>query len=54
MVKDPVCGMEVDPRTAKHRSEYAGHAYYFCGTGCKLDFDEDPARVFAPDYRPSM
>jgi Cu+-exporting ATPase len=44
MVKDPVCGMEVDPRTAKHRSEYAGHAYYFCGTGCKAKFEADPGR----------
>ena len=29
LVKDPVCGMDVDPHTAKHRADYAGHTYYF-------------------------
>ncbi len=28
-VKDPVCGMDVDPHTAKHRTEYDGRTYYF-------------------------
>jgi YHS domain-containing protein len=35
-------------------SEHGGTTYYFCGRGCKLDFDEDPDRFFAPDYVPSM
>ena len=29
-VIDPVCGMTVDPHTAKHRADYHGHTYYFC------------------------
>ncbi len=33
--KDPVCGMEVDPKTAPAKSEYMGKAYYFCSPGCK-------------------
>ena len=42
-VKDPVCGMSVDPHTALHRTEHAGHAYYFCASHCKHKFDADPA-----------
>jgi YHS domain-containing protein len=44
MEKDPVCGMEVDPKTAAVKSEYQGQTYYFCCAGCKQDFDKDPAR----------
>jgi xanthine dehydrogenase accessory factor len=40
---DPVCGMEVDPATARHRSEYQGRVYYFCCPHCKHAFDKNPA-----------
>jgi Cu+-exporting ATPase len=43
-VKDPVCGMEIDPKTAAGRSEYKGQTYYFCSTGCKKDFDKEPEK----------
>ena len=42
MVKDPVCKMEVDERTATLTSEYHGTRYYFCSQGCKESFDKDP------------
>lgn len=42
MVKDPVCGMEVDPETAPGKSEYMGKEYYFCSLSCKLEFDRNP------------
>ena len=42
-VKDPVCGMRVDPRTAKHRAEHAGRDYYFCCARCREKFIADPA-----------
>jgi YHS domain-containing protein len=57
MAKDPVCGMEVNPEIATAQglsSEHNGETYYFCGKGCKLDFDENPDKVFAPGYMPSM
>jgi len=57
MAKDPVCGMEVSPEIATAQgltSEHEGQTYYFCGRGCKLDFDEDPGRFFDPTYVPSM
>ena len=43
-VTDPVCGMQVDPQQAAGSSEYQGQTYYFCSTGCKRQFDNDPPR----------
>jgi YHS domain-containing protein len=57
MVTDPVCGMDVNPEIARAQgltSEHEGQTYAFCGKGCKLDFDEDPAKYLDPDYVPSM
>ncbi len=57
MAKDPVCGMEVNPEIAQAQglsSEHDGQTYYFCGKGCKLDFDDDPQKFFDPNYVPSM
>jgi Cu+-exporting ATPase len=56
-VIDPVCGMSVDPEDARDRGLHVRHAdvdYFFCGRGCKLDFQEDPARYLAADYQPHM
>jgi len=39
---DPVCGMTVDPHTAKHRADHLGHPYYFCSAGCRARFVADP------------
>ena len=44
MAKDPVCGMEVDEKTAAGTSEYQGKTYYFCAPGCKVAFDKDPEK----------
>ncbi len=43
-VKDPVCGMEIDPATAANKSEHKGQTYYFCSPGCKKSFDKDPEK----------
>ena len=42
-VKDPVCGMMIDPTTAVGNSDYQGTRYYFCSKDCKTEFDENPA-----------
>ena len=47
-VKDPVCGMTVDPHTAKHRHTYEGRPYYFCAARCKDKFAADPAKYLQP------
>lgn len=39
---DPICGMTVDVRKAKYRSEFAGKPFYFCCGGCKQAFDKQP------------
>ncbi len=44
MVKDVVCGMTVDPKTAAAKSEYSGQTYYFCSRGCKAAFDKNPEK----------
>ncbi len=41
-VKDPVCGMDVDPTTAKQTSESRGQTYFFCSVMCKKAFEDDP------------
>ena len=43
-VKDLVCGMMIDPKTAAATSEYEGKTYYFCARGCKVAFDKDPQK----------
>lgn len=44
MVRDPVCGMEIDTATAAASEEYEGTTYYFCSSGCHERFKADPAR----------
>jgi YHS domain-containing protein len=43
-MKDPICGMDVDPKAAAGSSTYQGQTYYFCSKGCKAAFDADPAK----------
>ena len=41
-VKDPVCGMMVDPASAVHSHEHGGDTYYFCSARCHEKFVADP------------
>ncbi len=52
MVKDPVCGMDLDEKKAKAKSEYHGQVYYFCTANCKRWFDKYPDRYLAPAETP--
>jgi len=45
---DAVCGMDVDPAGAQHRTEFKGTAYYFCCSGCHAAFAAEPARYARP------
>ena len=40
--KDPVCGMTVDPATARFRHVHDGRTYYFCSESCLRRFRENP------------
>lgn len=44
MVKDPICGMNVEEKTAGFKSTYQGKIYYFCSPSCKEDFDKAPSK----------
>ena len=54
MAKDPVCGMDVDEREARHTTEHEGTTYYFCAPGCKKAFESEPSKYLDPNYKPSM
>jgi P-type Cu+ transporter len=41
-VRDPVCGMTVDPATSRHRFDHRGETYHFCSAGCRTKFAADP------------
>lgn len=43
-MKDPVCGMTVDPQKAAAQSQHNGQPYYFCSQGCKKKFDQNPSQ----------
>jgi P-type Cu+ transporter len=51
LAKDPVCGMSVDPHTAKHRHTHKGQTHYFCSAGCRTKFINDPDKYLSPDQR---
>jgi len=48
MAKDPVCGMTVDEKKVKLKTEYKGKIYYFCAPSCKTTFDKNPAKYAGP------
>jgi len=48
MAKDPICGMMVNERKSKLKSEYEGMIFCFCSAGCKTTFDDDPRRYAHP------
>ncbi len=41
-VRDPVCGMVVDPDRSRFTHEHAGTTYYFCCGGCQAAFRSRP------------
>jgi Cu+-exporting ATPase len=43
-IRDPVCGMVVDPHTVNHRHRHDGLTYYFCSGGCLARFVADPKK----------
>ena len=47
-VIDPVCGMTVEPKTAKHQAEHDGHNFYFCSAGCRTKFLANPLQFLKP------
>ena len=50
METDPVCGMQVDPKTAAASYEHEGKTYYFCAPGCKAAFEKDPEKYLGHSH----
>jgi YHS domain-containing protein len=44
LAKDVVCGMMVDEKSAKYKTEFGGKTYYFCSPGCMTSFNANPGR----------
>jgi len=44
LARDPVCGMNVNPETAKHVHEHGGKKFYFCCAHCVEKFKADPQK----------
>jgi Cu+-exporting ATPase len=53
VVKDPVCGMNVDPSTAKHRHEHEGKLFFFCNPRCVEKFRGNPSAYLEPKAKPT-
>ena len=51
LVKDPVCGMDVNPATSKHKVDHAGKSYSFCCAGCADKFKSNPDKYLNPGAR---
>jgi Cu+-exporting ATPase len=50
--KDPVCGMDVNPATARHKTLHNGKEYFFCSAGCLAKFEADPGKILSSPPRP--
>ena len=50
---DPVCGMTVDRKDARHLAEYGGVVYAFCQMVCRTRFIHDPAAFVAAASAPA-
>ncbi len=46
-MKDPVCGMTVDPEKAAAKREHGGKTYYFCSVRCAERFSNEPGKFLA-------
>jgi Cu+-exporting ATPase len=47
MEKDPVCGMDVDPATSRHRHDHEGKTFFFCSAGCLSKFIADAGKYLS-------
>jgi P-type Cu+ transporter len=45
-VKDPVCGMMIDPSTAAGSTTFEDQQIYFCSEECRKEFEADPGRYY--------
>ena len=44
MAIDPVCKMQVEEKSAQFKTKYRGTMYYFCASGCRKAFEQEPEK----------
>src|SRR5437763_14729250 len=49
---DPVCGMKVNPATAKFKTNYSNKDYFFCSAGCLAKFQANPEQILSAPTKP--
>ena len=47
-VQDPVCSMDINPKSAHPVYEYKGRTYYFCAENCRSAFSKNPEKYLKP------
>src|SRR6202158_5519524 len=50
--KDPVCGMDVNPATARFKALYNEKEYFFCSAGCLAKFQANPEKILSAPPQP--
>ena len=50
--KDPVCGMDVNPATARFKTLHHGKEYFFCCAGCQAKFQANPEKILSSPPKP--
>jgi Cu+-exporting ATPase len=53
LVRDPVCGMMIEPQDAVSQQEYNGQTYYFCNASCAKRFAAEPQAFLGPKQTPA-
>jgi Cu+-exporting ATPase len=53
VVKDPVCGMTVDPAKTTHHHRYGGRDFHFCSARCRERFVNEPGRYLEQQTAPN-
>jgi len=51
LVRDPVCGMRINPEDAADETIYKGKIFYFCAPGCRNAFEKNPKKYFIKQKR---
>jgi len=52
LAKDPVCGMDVNPATARYKTPHHGKEYFFCSAGCLAKFQTNPEKILSSPPKP--
>lgn len=51
LVRDPVCGMWIEPEDAADETLYKDKIFYFCAQGCKIAFEREPEKFISENQK---